>query len=897
MSVDIFDSDTNNQSISDNDNDLRAQEKKDLEELIAKSKQEETLSQKTSSGLESNEEGLFEIERVGGLTNLEDQIQIKVLEEEMQKSYLSYAMSVIVSRALPDVRDGLKPVHRRILYAMHKLNLTPGAKYVKCARIVGDVIGKYHPHGDAAVYGALARLAQDFSMRYPLIDGQGNFGSIDGDAPAAMRYTEARMNKPTPYMLADIDKDTVDFVDNYDGTQKEPKVLPTVFPNLLANGQTGIAVGMATEIPPHNVREIGAALTYLLDNPDASIEELTEFIKGPDLPTGAIIYGKNDIISAYKTGRGKVILRSRASLEKDNIVITEIPYQINKADMLVKIADLVKDKKIEGIKDIRDESNKEGIRVVIETKRDASPEVVLNQLYRMTDLQTTLHFNMVALINDGRQPKLLNLKEILVEFLNHRDEVVVRRTRFELARAEAELHILEGLKIALDHIDEVIALIRNSFDKEEAAQKLQSRFDLSDKQAEAILQMRLQTLTNLDKSKIEKQRQEMIQLIEELKQILHDPEVKKSLIKREITEMMEKFGYKRKTEIVEHPVGDYNKEDFVEEQEMVLQLTDAQYVKVLPLNTFKQQSRGGRGVSSFNPREEDWVRKSLVCNSHDYLMAFTNTGRVFKTRVFDLPRGSRTGRGQSLVNYLELQGGERIATILTISKEQEQKGEGALVFVTKNGKVKKTVLQEFESIRKTGKIAITLDDGDDLVGVVLSRQPQDKIIISANNGKTVIFGVDQLSSLGRSAQGVRGMKLKDGEEVISLQISPFKFEQGSEETDDEALREDNKVKEKVFPSLLVVTENGFGKQTYLGEFRQTNRGASGVKTLNMTEKTGRPVLVQILEGDEETLIVTTKNGITIRIDPSDISQLGRSTQGVKLIKLDDKDQVVSGGVS
>ena len=897
MSADIFASDADLPLFPE---DSKAKkEKQTLEELMAKDKLVEPAGQTISQSAQAESDNLpeIELEELGGTQSLEDQIQIKILEEEMQRSYLSYAMSVIVSRALPDVRDGLKPVHRRILYAMHKLNLTPGAKYVKCARIVGDVIGKYHPHGDQSVYNALVRLAQDFSMRYPLIDGQGNFGSVDGDEAAAYRYTEARMARPAVFMLADLDKDTVDFVDNFDGTQKEPRVLPTIFPNLLVNGQTGIAVGMATEIPPHNLGEVVQALIHLLDFPEADVDTLTEFIKGPDLPTGAIIFGRQDLLAAYKTGRGKVTVRARAVLEDNRIVVTEIPFQVNKSDLLVRIAELVKDKKLEGIKDVRDESNKEGIRIVIETKRDVSPEILLNQLYALTDLQSTIHFNMVALVNEGRQPKLLNLKDILTEFLGHRDQVVIRRTNFELRQAEAELHILEGLKIALDHIDEVITLIRSSFDKTEAAAKLQARFALSAKQAEAILQMRLQTLTNLDKTKIEEQRQKTIALIERLKNILYDPEVKKALIKQEFLDMLQKFDTSRRTEIVEYDASSYNKEDLVENVPMLLQFTQAQYIKALPLDTFKQQGRGGRGVSSFSPREEDWVRKSLVCQAHDYMLAFTNTGRVFKIRVFDLPSGSRTSRGQSLVNYLNLQPDEKITTVFTISKELEASSQGALIFATKKGKVKKTWLHEFKNVRSTGKVAITLEPKDVLIDVVLSQSESDKIILSANNGKTVIFPVDQLSALGRTAQGVIGMRLKPDEEVISLQISDFDFQVSSSEEEPEALLElAESKKNKTFPSLLVITENGFGKQTDLAEFRQTNRGASGVKTLKLTEKTGRPVAVQILHGHETSLIVTTKNGVTIRLDPNEINQFGRVTQGVKLIKLDDSDRVVTASV-
>jgi DNA gyrase subunit A len=564
---------------------------------------------------------------------------------------------------------------------------------------------------------------------------------------------------------------------------------------------------------------------------------------------------------------------------------------------LVRIAELVKDKKLEGVKDVRDESNKEGIRIVIETKRDVSPEILLNQLYALTDLQSTIHFNMVALVNEGRQPKLLNLKDILMEFLGHRDQVVIRRTNFELRQAEAELHILEGLKIALDHIDEVITLIRSSFDKTEAAAKLQARFALSAKQAEAILQMRLQTLTNLDKTRIEEQRQKTIALIERLKNILYDPEVKKALIKQEFLDMLQKFDTSRRTEIVEYDASSYNKEDLVENVPMLLQFTQAQYIKALPLDTFKQQGRGGRGVSSFSPREEDWVRKSLVCQAHDYMLAFTNTGRVFKIRVFDLPSGSRTSRGQSLVNYLNLQPDEKITTVFTIAKELEANSQGALIFATKKGKVKKTWLHEFKNVRSTGKVAITLEPEDVLIDVVLSQSESDKIILSANNGKTVIFPVSQLSALGRTAQGVIGMRLKSDEEVISLQISDFAFKESDPEEEPETLLEVVESKKaKTFPSLLVITENGFGKQTDLAEFRQTNRGASGVKTLKLTEKTGRPVAVQILHGHETSLIVTTKNGVTIRLDPNEINQFGRVTQGVKLIKLDDSDRVVTASV-
>jgi DNA gyrase subunit A len=822
-------------------------------------------------------------------------IEPKILEEEMQSSYLKYAMSVIASRALPDVRDGMKPVHRRIIYVMNRMGLTPGGKYRKSAQVVGEVLGKYHPHGDTAVYNALVRLAQDFSMRYTLVDGQGNFGSLDGDSPAAMRYTECKMTKLATSLVSDIEKDTVDFVDNYDGSHQEPRVLPTRIPQLIINGTTGIAVGMATSIPPHNLGEVNEALIHLLDNKDATIEEIMEFIKGPDLPTSGIIYGKQDILKAYSTGRGKCAVRARAELTENSIIITDIPYMINKADLVKKIADLVKDKKVTEIRDLRDESNKEGIRIVIETKREASPEIVLNQLYKHTDLQTNVHFNLLALVDQGRQPKLLNLKEILMAFVDHRYEVVTRRTQFDLKKAEDELHILDGLKIALDFIDEVIALIRASYDKEEASKKLQERFKLSERQAEAILQMRLQTLTNLDKSKIEQEREAKIKLIAELKNILENPEVMKQLIKDEINDISEKYKSPRKTQIVEFALGDYNKEDVIEEEDVLIQLTNSQYIKVLPLTTFRTQSRGGRGVTSFNPKDEDWVKSSMIANTHDYLYAFTNKGRAFKIRVFDLPGGSRQGRGQALINYFQLQKEEIVTNILTLTKEQEENKEGSLIFATKTGKVKRTKLDLFKNIRKSGIIATGLKDDDEVVSVLLSLHKEDNIIMSSDNGKTCIFDREALSPLGRTAQGVKGIKLKKGDECISLQLSSLQLQDNSDDQDT-IIESDSDSQERQYPSLLVITENGYGKQTYLGDYRKTNRAAGGVKTLNMTKKTGQPVLVQVLYGNEENLIITTKNGITIRMTLETISQLGRNTQGVRVIKLDKGDSVVSGSV-
>jgi DNA gyrase subunit A len=733
--------------------------------------EENTLDLDTGSNeIVSPEEALFPVSET-----VEDRVEVKILESEMQNSFLKYAMSVIASRALPDVRDGLKPVHRRIIYVMDKMGITPSSKYRKSAQIVGEVMGKYHPHGDVAIYDSLVRMAQDFSLRYPLVDGHGNFGSMDGDPAAAMRYTESRMHKPASLLVMDIDKDTVDFVDNYDGSQKEPTVLPTRIPNLIINGVSGIAVGMATSIPPHNINEVTQACIALLYNPEIEIDVLLKYIKGPDLPTGGIIYGKNDLIKAYKTGRGKCVLRATATTTENSIIINEIPYQVNKSTLIEKIANLIKDKKIEGVKDLRDESNKDGVRIVIDCKRDASPEVLLNQLYKFTELQINLHFNLLALVNGGRQPKLLNLKEILVEFINHRNEVVTRRTKFELKKAQSELHILDGLKIALDFIDEVIKLIRSSYDKEEAKNKLIERFNFSNPQVEAILQMRLQTLTNLDKAKIEDRRQALIKLIEELNLILNDVEIRNKLIGDEIQDAANKFNSDRKTKIIENEIGDSNKEDFIEEEDVLVQLTHEMYLKVLPIDTFRTQNRGGRGSSSFNAKDTDYVRASMIANSHDFVYAFTNSGRVFRTRVFELPSGSRTGRGQNLINYFELQEGEKITNLLTITKEQEESKKGYLIFATSDGIVKKTALEQYSNTRKNGIIAIGLRDGSKLIDVQFNNSELDKLVLSSDNGKTVIFDASDISPTGRQSMGVKGMKLKKGDKVIALQVSQFEF--------------------------------------------------------------------------------------------------------------------------
>lgn len=706
---------------------------------------------------------------------LHDRIEVKVLEQEMRQSYLNYAMSVIASRALPDVRDGLKPVHRRIIFVMSRMGLTPGSKYRKSAQIVGEVMGKFHPHGDGAIYDSLVRMAQDFSLRYPHVDGQGNFGSLDNDPAAAMRYTESRMAKAASFLVMDIDKDTVNFVDNYDGREKEPQVLPARIPNLIINGVSGIAVGMATTIPPHSLEEITAASLALLQNPEIEDNALLDYIKGPDLPTGGIIYGRNSMREAYLTGRGKCVLRAKADVTENSIVVTEIPYQVNKSVLIEKIANLIRDKKIVGVRDLRDESNKEGVRIVLDCKRDASPEIILNQLFKLTELQVNLHFNMLALVNGGKQPKLLSIRQILQEFLAHRDEVVVRRTNFELKKANAELHILDGLIMALDFIDEVIKLIRSSYDKEEAKEKLIARFSFSVTQVEAILQMRLQTLTNLDKSKIEDRRNTLIALIKELNEILQNPVVKKALIASEIQDACDKLKSPRKTQIVNHELEDSSKEDFIAEEDVLVQLTHQMYLKLLPVDTFRTQNRGGRGLTSFNAKDEDFVKKSVIVNTHDYVYAFTNLGRLFKTRVFELPSGSRTGRGQNLINYFQLQEGEKITNILTISKEQEENKVGYLLFATNDGMVKKTSIEQYANARKSGLIAINLRDNSQIIDVAHNTSNEQNVILSSDNGKTVIFTAGEINPTGRNSVGVKGMRLKKNDKVIALQISEFSF--------------------------------------------------------------------------------------------------------------------------
>lgn len=825
--------------------------------------------------------------------NLEDRVSLKILEKEMQSSYLKYAMSVIVSRALPDVRDGLKPVHRRIIYSMYRLGLTPGAKYRKSATVVGDVLGKYHPHGDASVYNSMVRMAQEFSLRYPLVDGQGNFGSIDGDGAAAYRYTEVRLNKPATYLTQDIDKNTVDFIDNYDGSTKEPTVLPNLLPNLLLNGVTGIAVGMATNIPPHNANEVLSAVKAMIENPDITLDELCEFIKGPDLPTGGIAIYTDSLKEAYKTGTGKVTIKSKADITDDTIIISEIPYEVNKAECLIKIADLIKDKKLEGIRDIRDESNKDGIRVVIEVKRDAVPEVVLNNLFKSTDLQKNINFNMVALINRGRQPKLLNLQEILSEFVVHRSEVVKRRTQFDLDDANAELHILEGLKIALDYIDEVVKLIRSSKDKQEASKKLKDRFTLSDKQAEAILQMRLQTLTNMDKGKILTQIEAILKLVAELTLILNDKEVFKNLLITELNMLEEKLPKGRKTVIDYDSSVDYTNEDLIPNDQVYIQFTSEQYFKLLDVNDFRSQARGGKGVISFNAKDTDYVTFSSVCNMHDHIFVFTNKGRVYKDRIFSMPQGSRVGKGQNLINYFNLQKDEKITVLFTLTKEEMELNNATLVFALDNGEIKRSKLEEYTTVNRSGKLAVKLKDNQELINVGLSTSNEDNIVLVGSNGRCVISNISKFMPKGRVSGGMKGIRLPEKDKLVQMQISRFEFQEGSEDEAEPLIEEETAPK---YPALMCMTENGFSKMTYLGLYRTVGRGSKGVITFKQSDKTGKIVFAQIIYGDEDNFLITTKNGVSIKTNITEVSHLNRNTMGKKMLKLDKNDTVASASV-
>ncbi|MGW9904731.1 DNA gyrase subunit A [Staphylococcus cohnii] len=800
----------------------------------------------------------------------ESRINERNITNEMRESFLDYAMSVIVSRALPDVRDGLKPVHRRILYGLHEQGMTPDKSYKKSARIVGDVMGKYHPHGDSSIYEAMVRMAQDFSYRYPLIDGQGNFGSMDGDGAAAMRYTEARMSKITLEMLRDINKDTIDFVDNYDGNEREPAVLPSRFPNLLVNGASGIAVGMATNIPPHNLTEVINGVLSLSYNPDITIAELMEDVQGPDFPTAGIILGKSGIRRAFETGRGSVQMRARAEIEergggRQRIVVTEVPYQVNKARMIEKIAELARDKKIDGITDLRDETSlRTGVRVVIDIRKDANASVVLNNLYKQTPLQTSFGVNMIALV-DGR-PRLINLKEALVEYLEHQKIVVRRRTEYNLKKAQDRAHILEGLRIALDHIDEIIRVIRESDTDKVAMVSLQEQFKLTERQAQAILDMRLRRLTGLERDKIESEYNELIAYIEELKAILADEEKLLQLVRDELIDVRERYGDERKTKIQLGGLDNIEDEDLIPEEQIVITLSHNNYIKRLPVSTYRAQHRGGRGVQGMQTLEEDFVSQLVTLSTHDHVLFFTNKGRVYKLKGYEVPELSRQSKGIPVVNAIELDNDETISTMIAVKDLESE--EDYLVFATLKGIVKRSALRNFSHINKNGKIAIGFKEDDELIAVRLT-DGEDDVLIGTAHGSLIRFNESALRPLGRTAAGVKGITLREGDSVVGLDVTKA-------ETDDE---------------ILVVTENGYGKRTPVSEYRLSNRGGKGIKTATITERNGQVVCITSVEGKEDLMIVTNA-GVIIRIGVEDISQNGRAAQGVRLIKLND-DQFVS----
>jgi len=788
------------------------------------------------------------------------------IEEEMKKSYIDYSMSVIVGRALPDVRDGLKPIHRRILYAMNDLGLTPDKPYRKSATIVGEVMGHYHPHGDAAIYDAMVRLAQDFSIRYPLVDGHGNFGSIDGDPPAAMRYTEARMARIAMEMLSDINKDTVDFMPNFDESSKEPVVLPSRFPNLLVNGSSGIAVGMATNIPPHNLSEVIDGVVMMIDNPEVSVEELMSVIKGPDFPTGGIIMGYEGIRSMYKSGRGTMTVRAKTMIEpmesgKQRIVVTEIPYMVNKARLVEKIAELVRDKNIEGITDLRDESDRSGNRIVIELKRDANPNVILNQLYKHTQLQSTFGAIMLALV-DGK-PRILNLRDMIYYYLKHQEDVIVRRTKYDLARAEERLHILEGLRIALSFLDEVIDLIKKSKDVPTAKNGLMNRFNLTEKQAQVILDMRLQRLTALERQKVEEEYKEVSEKIAYYKKVLSDEKMVLSIIKEEILAIKEKFGDKRRTKITSKE-ADLEIEDLIAMEDVAITMTNMGYIKRLPLSTYKSQKRGGRGVTGVTTREEDFVESIFVATTHDVILFFTDQGNVYKLKAYEISEAGRTARGLAIVNLLPLKPGEKITAVIPIRDFGEAR---YMFFATRHGTVKKTLLSEYESSRKTGLIAIGLKPGDELIAVRMVDR-HDEVLLGTKNGMGIRFSVDDVSTMGRTAHGVKGVTLKDDDELVSAEI----------------IKKDSDV--------LVVTRNGFGKRIPESEFRLQKRGGVGVIIQKGIKKTGTVTAIRVVK-DSDDVILCTASGIVMRMEASGISRMSRSTRGVTLMKLEKDDVLVS----
>lgn len=799
---------------------------------------------------------------------LESNSRIKEINiaQEMKNSFIDYAMSVIVSRALPDVRDGLKPVHRRILFAMNELGMTSDKPHKKSARIVGEVIGKYHPHGDTAVYETMVRMAQDFSYRYMLVDGHGNFGSIDGDSAAAMRYTEARMSKISTELLRDINRDTIDFGDNYDGSEREPLVLPARFPNLLVNGSSGIAVGMATNIPPHQLGEVIDGVIKVIENPDVEIEQLMEIIKGPDFPTGSLILGKEGIKKAYTTGKGSIIQRAKAFIEemkngKSRIIVEEIPFQVNKSRVIEKIAELVRDKRIDGITDLRDESDRTGLRIVIELRRDVNANVILNNLYKLTQLQTSFGVNMLALVHG--QPKVLNLKEMLTHYLNHQKVVIRRRTEFDLRKAEARAHILEGLRIALDHLDEVISLIRSSQTTDEAKNGLMSKFNLSEKQAQAILDMRLQRLTGLEREKIENEYRELLVKIAELKAILADEQKILSIIREELNELKNKFNDSRKTQITFN-LDEIEDEDLIPEEEVVVMITHQGYIKRLPISTYRSQHRGGKGVTGMGTKEDDFVQHLFITNSHKYIMFFSNKGKVYRLKAYEVPELSRTAKGTPIINLIQIEKDEKVNAVFPV---KDFTSTHHLFFATAQGIVKKSLLSEYENIRKGGIIAINIREDDELIGVKLTDGNQE-IILGTKYGQSIRFSEKDVRNMGRGTSGVKGIQLKNDDLVIGMDII----------NDDQ--------------DILIVTSKGYGKRTPVSEYRAQTRGGKGIKTLNVTKKNGHIVGLDVVTEDGDLMIVTS-SAMVIRIKMKNISSMGRYTQGVRLIRIKENDEVAT----
>ena len=800
-------------------------------------------------------------------------LEHRTVERVMEDSFFRYSMSVIIDRALPDVRDGLKPVHRRILYSMNQNGNRSNAKFVKSARIIGDVMGKYHPHGDSAIYDSMVRLAQDWTMRYTLVQGQGNSGSMDGDPPAAHRYTEARLDKPAEELLADIEKETVDFRDNFDGSEQEPMVLPAKLPNLLLNGQVGIAVGMATSIPTHNLGELVDATVELIDNPEATVDDLLKHVKGPDFPTGAIVYGGAPMWQAYQTGRGSVTIRAVANIEetkrgRHRIVVTEMPYAVNKATLIEKIAELVKEKKITSISDLRDESARGNVRVVIELKKDAYPKKVLNQLYKLTALQTNFHYNMLALV-DGKQPRILGLRDILSEFVKHRRSVVRRRTEFELKKAEARAHILEGYKIALDHIDEVIKTIRASKTQEEAEKSLIAKFGLSEIQAKAILAMQLRRLTGLEREAIENELRELLALIEKLKGILADEQEILNIIKNELIEMKEKYGDQRRSKMINHELGKFSDEELIPEEDSVVLLTSENYIKRTLASDYRKQNRGGKGKRGMTTKETDVIEHMIPAGTHDWLLFFTNRGRVFRLKAYEVPAASLQAKGVAAVNLLQLQPEEKITAIIKF--EKDAKDDGYLFMATVKGTIKKTPVKDYANIRTNGLIAIKLDDGDELRWIKRSSG-NDDILISTSAGQAIRFNEKDARSMGRAARGVRGVRLRPNDSVVGMDIA----------NDDR--------------TLLVISENGYGKATKISNFPSHKRGGVGIKAAVVTAKTGPIISVKTIQQDDVEALLVSTQGQTIRVSLKDIPVLGRTTQGVRIMKTSNDDSVASVGL-